>query len=134
MVKGLRANQGIVDELAKGYTMFRFTGGTIASQRWELTALGRYLKQPCAVDRIAAADAQRYRQLAVDIMTLGQTIAESGPKALPRRFDLADRFDEMSADIHRLGARLDIALNGLLEESALPTRQTKENRALESVE
>ena len=98
MVQALRVNQGVVDELSNGYTMFRFTGGSVAPQRWALTALGAYLRQPFAVDRIVTAEAKRYRQLAVEIMTLGQTIAESGPKALRRRFDLADRFD---ADVRR---------------------------------
>ena len=95
---------------------------------------GRYLRQPFAVDRIVTAEAQRYWQLAVEIMTLGQTIAESGPKALRCRFDLADRFDAMSAEIHDLAAKLEITLTGLSRGTGSVSRQTEEICALVSVE
>jgi len=77
MVLDLQANRIILDELVNCYGVFLFTGGVVAEEHWGLLAMTSYLHAPFAADRISAAKAERYQQLAATIVDQGQAIWES---------------------------------------------------------
>jgi hypothetical protein len=116
MILELQTNRSVLNKLSKYYAKFRFTGGNVSADRWSLAAIILYLNRPFAADHVITAEVERYRQLAEAIMDLGRTIAESGPKSLQCRFDVADTFDRLSAEVRALGSTLEFAMTKLLDK------------------
>lgn len=118
MLRELQANRIVLDRLATGYGVFRFTGGIVPREAWNLGAVTTYLQHPFAAGRIPTAGAQRYRHLAETIVELGQeAITRTAPRTLRCRVDIADRFDRDSSEIRTLGSRLQSSMARLIEES-----------------
>ena len=117
MVRGLQANRIILDELLNCYGVFRFTGGVVPSEPWDLVAITSYLQCPFAADGISTAAIERYRHLAETIVDLGQAIAVGErPRSLRCRHDIAHKFGRGSSEIRELGSKLESAMTKLVEE------------------
>lgn len=110
MTLELRANRVTLAGLMGRYDMFLFTGGGVSRERWDLVAITAYLDRPFAVGGVSPGEVERYRQLAETIVTLGQTVAEGGPRSLRSRRDIADTFGRASTELQRLGGALEAAI------------------------
>lgn len=118
MLRELQANRIVLERLATGYGVFRFTGGVVPREAWNLGAVTSYLQHPFAAGRLPAAGAERYRHLAETIIELGREVTTgTGPRTLRCRFDIADRFDRDSSEIRTLGSRLQSSMARLIEEN-----------------
>jgi len=117
MVWGLQANRIVLDRLLKCYGVFRFTGGVVPDEPWDLVAITSYLQCPFAAERISTAAIERYRHLAETIVDLGQAItAGERPRSLRCRHDIAHKFGRGSSEIRELGSKLESAITKLVEE------------------
>jgi hypothetical protein len=120
MIQELQANRLILSGLLDRFSTFRFMGGTVAAEPWNLRAMSSYVRNPVAADRFATSDVQRYRQLADTIMDLEQAIAAgTRPRTLRCRHDLADRFDRASCEIHTLADTLESATRAALGQPVM---------------
>jgi hypothetical protein len=119
MILELQANRMILDELAKHYGVFLFTGGIVTREHWGLLAMASYLQDPFAADCICTAEVQHYQQLAGAIINLGQAIAsQARPRTLRCRHDIADTFGRESSEIQALTNTLESSLTNALGGSA----------------
>jgi len=118
----LLANGVILEDLVDCYKMFRFTGGAVPRGRWRLVGLASYLESPFAADLICTNEAQRYLDLAEEIMALGQSVATGRPRTLRARRDITNEFGAASAEIRLLGRALETGLAPLLQELSEPGR------------
>jgi hypothetical protein len=76
-----------------------------------------YLQNPFAADRISTVAVGRYQHLAEAIRDLGRTVTEGArPRTRNSRHEIADLFDEESAEIQALGSTLESSLAELVEE------------------
>jgi hypothetical protein len=115
MIRELQTNRIILDGLANCYGVFLFTGGVVPREPWGLVAMTSYLQRPFAVDRISTAAVERYRQVAEDIMQLGQAVtAGARPRSRRCRHDIAERFGRESAEMLALGTTLESAMAELV--------------------
>jgi hypothetical protein len=111
MILELQTNRLILDGLANCYGVFLFTGGVVPREPWGLFAMTSYLQRPFAVDRVSTAAVGRYRQVAEEIMKLGQAITEGArPRSRRCRHDIAERFGRESAELLALGSTLESAM------------------------
>ena len=115
MIRELQTNRIILDGLVNGYGVFLFTGGVVPREPWGLVAMTSYLQRPFAVDRISTAALRRYRQVAEDIMQLGQAVtAGARPRSRRCRHAIAECFGRESAEIRALGTTLESAMAELV--------------------
>jgi hypothetical protein len=117
IIQELQANAVILDGLLNSYRVFRFTGGHVSREPWDLVALTSYLQHPFAADRISFTSTERYRHLADVIMDSGKAI-ETGarPRSLRSRHDIAAQFDRDATEIRALGSTLESAMTKLVDE------------------
>lgn len=115
MLQELRINRDILNGLSKYYAKFRFTGGKVSAEPWNLAAITSYLNRPFAPEGISTAEAGRYRQLAEGIMELEKSVAIPGPKSLRSRIGIAETFGRASAEIRALASTLESALTRLID-------------------
>jgi hypothetical protein len=115
MILELQTHRIILDELVNCYGVFLFTGGVVPREPWGLVAMTSYLQRPFAAARISTAAVQRYRQVAEEIMQLGQAVtAGARPRSRRCRYDIAERFGRESAEIRALGSTLESTLAKLV--------------------
>jgi hypothetical protein len=99
--------------------VFRFTGGDVHREPWQLVAITSYLEHPFAADRICTNEAARYQDLAVAIMALGHAVVAGRPWTLRARWGIAKAFAEAAAEIRTLGSDLETGLTSLIGELAV---------------
>lgn len=116
MSEELRDNRAIHLNLLDHYDVFRFTGGDIPSERWNVVALTSFLRQPAPAAEGTVKVVEQYLHLIQNFTDLGQEVAKcKGPKSLRARHEFAARFSVDSAKFQSLGNSLELALH----ESAL---------------
>lgn len=132
MIREFQTNRAILDGLLEGYGTFRFTGGLVPREPWDLIAIGSYRQRPFAAGRISTEALERYRHLADSIMASGQAIAAATwPMSLRSRYNIADTFDRDSSEIRVLGDSLETAMTQLAEE-LMPSPPPSETESGES--
>lgn len=117
MIWDLQTNRVILDKLVKCYGVFLFTGGDVPRDRWNLVAITSYLQCPYAAACISTADAERYQQLAMAIMDLGDAITSGArPRTLRCRYAIAEDFGRDSSEIQALGSSLESTMTKLVDD------------------
>jgi hypothetical protein len=116
MILELQANRIVLDELLTGYSMFLFTGGPVPRGRWPLVAITSYLEHPFAAERISTRNLRRYRDLAEEIVALGDGATTAGPRTLRHRRDIVAPFIAACSEIRALGNALEPVVTSVLQE------------------
>ena len=105
----LKTNQIVVDGMLNWFSVFAFTGGSVASGQCELAAVNSYLELPFATDCISTEEVERYRSLIESIMIHREGIP-ARPRTLRCRKQIADTFKQVASEIQNLGSRFELAL------------------------
>jgi hypothetical protein len=115
----LRTNRDTVARMTTGYTMFRFTGGGVASEQLQCSEISSCLKSPFGIEAISAQDVERYEVLIDEVTAMAETVKSGAePRTWRRRNDLACAFDHATAELVALGNRLESGLERSTESDA----------------
>lgn len=117
MIGDLDDNRVALGELSIRCSLFRFTGGTIPLEGWQISRLTSYLISGSAMyGGVAAWDVVRYLALLEELNESQRDVANATrPRTLRARRAIMDAFEQTLSKAQSLGAHLELSIERGLE-------------------